>query len=498
MTVYAQPGQAGAVMDYKPRYDHWIGGQYVAPSSGQYFENPSPVTGRVFTEVARGNAADIDKALDAAHKAAPAWGKTSVTERANILNKIADRMEANLEALAVAETWENGKPVRETLAADIPLAIDHFRYFAGAIRAQEGTLGELDDNTVAYHFHEPLGVVGQIIPWNFPLLMLAWKIAPALAVGNCVVAKPSELTPYTAFLFSKICIEAGLPAGVLNIVHGTGPNVGEAIVNHNKIKALSFTGGTATGKRIASILAPQFKKMSLELGGKNATLVFDNVDIEKTVNNVVRASFANQGQICLCGSRILLQRGIYDAFKKALVEKVSKMKVSDPLNPDSKFGALVSAAHLEKVKSYIEIAKSEGGTILCGGFSPEMTGDLASGYYLQPTLIEGLDAHCRTNQEEIFGPVATLIPFDTEEQAIEWANCTPYGLAASIWTNNISQGHRVAQSLETGISWVNTWLMRDLRTPFGGVKQSGLGREGGWEAFRFFTEPQNICIDPNH
>jgi aminomuconate-semialdehyde/2-hydroxymuconate-6-semialdehyde dehydrogenase len=356
----------------------------------------------------------------------------------------------------------------------------------------------MENGVVNYTYRKPLGVVGCISPWNLPLYLFTWKIAPALAVGNCVVAKPSELTPYTAFLFSKICIEAGLPAGVLNIVHGTGPNVGEAIVNHNKIKALSFTGGTATGKRIASILAPQFKKMSLELGGKNATLVFDNVDIEKTVNNVVRASFANQGQICLCGSRILVQRGIYDAFKKALVEKVSKMKVADPLSPDSKFGALVSAAHLEKVKSYIEIAKSEGGTILCGGFSPEMTGDLAGGYYLQPTLIEGLDAHCRTNQEEIFGPVATLIPFDTEEQAIEWANCTPYGLAASIWTNNISQGHRVAQALETGISWVNTWLMRDLRTPFGGVKQSGLGREGGWEAFRFFTEPQNICIDPNH
>ena len=318
-----------------------------------------------------------------------------------------------------------------------------------------------------------------------------------MAAGNCVVAKPSELTPYTAFLFAQICIDAGLPKGVLNILHGTGPNVGEAIVNNNNIKAISFTGGTATGKRIASILAPQFKKMSLELGGKNATLVFDDVDVEKTASNVMRAAFANQGQICLCGSRIFVQRSIYETFKNALVAKVSKMVVSDPLDPQSKFGALVSESHLNKVLSYIHLAQEEGGKILCGGLSPEMPDDLKGGYYLQPTLIEGLDPHCRTNQEEIFGPVATIIPFDTEDEAIQWANCTPYGLAASIWTQNVGRAHRVAQNLETGISWVNTWLMRDLRTPFGGVKQSGLGREGGWEAFRFFTDPQNICIDPN-
>ena len=388
------------------------------------------------------------------------------------------------DELTHAESLDNGKPVSLAGHVDIPRAESNMRFFASGAQHFASESHVMENGVVNYTYRKPLGVVGCISPWNLPLYLF-----------TCVVAKPPELTPYTAFLFSKICIEAGLPAGVLNIVHGTGPNVGEAIVNHNKIKALSFTGGTATGKRIASILAPQFKKMSLELGGKNATLVFDNVNIEKTVNNVVRASFANQGQICLCGSRILVQRGKYDAFKNALVEKVAKMKVSDPLSPDSKFGALVSAAHLEKVKSYIDIAKSEGGTVLCGGFSPEMPEELAGGYYLQPTLIEGLDAHCRTNQEEIFGPVATLIPFDTEEQAIEWANCTPYGLAASIWTDNISQGHRVAQALETGISWVNTWLMRDLRTPFGGVKQSGLGREGGWEAFRFFTEPQNICIE---
>jgi aminomuconate-semialdehyde/2-hydroxymuconate-6-semialdehyde dehydrogenase len=288
---------------------------------------------------------------------------------------------------------------------------------------------------------------------------------------------------------------AGLPEGVLNIVHGTGPNVGEAMVNHPGIKAISFTGGTATGKRIASIHAPQFKKMSLELGGKNATLVFEDVDIDKTVTAVSRAAFANQGQICLCGSRIFVHRSIYNTFRDKLVEKVKKMKVHDPLLPESKFGALVSKSHLEKVLSYITIAKEEGGTILCGGESPMMEGELSNGYYLLPTLIEGLDAHCRTNQEEIFGPVATLIPFDTEEEVVQWANSTPYGLAASVWTQDISRAHRVAHNLETGICWINTWLNRDLRTPFGGVKQSGLGREGGWEAFRFFTEPQNICID---
>ncbi len=477
---------------------NYINGELTPALSGSKLDNISPRDGKVFSSIPDSNADDVEKAVAAAQVAFPKWKTTSSEDRCKILTRIADLIAVHHDELTHAESLDNGKPVSLAGHVDIPRAESNMRFFASGAQHFASESHVMENGVVNYTYRKPLGVVGCISPWNLPLYLFTWKIAPALAVGNCVVAKPSELTPYTAFLFSKICIEAGLPGGVLNIVHGTGPNVGEAIVNHNKIKALSFTGGTATGKRIASILAPQFKKMSLELGGKNATLVFDNVNIEKTVNNVVRASFANQGQICLCGSRILIQRGIYDAFKNALVEKVAKMKVSDPLSPDSKFGALVSAAHLEKVKSYIDIAKSEGGTVLCGGFSPEMPEELAGGYYLQPTLIEGLDAHCRTNQEEIFGPVATLIPFDTEEQAIEWANCTPYGLAASIWTDNISQGHRVAQALETGISWVNTWLMRDLRTPFGGVKQSGLGREGGWEAFRFFTEPQNICIDPNH
>ena len=401
------------------------------------------------------------------------------------------------DLLSHAESLDNGKPIALAGHVDIPRAESNMRFFASGAQHFASESHVMENGVVNYTYRKPLGVVGCISPWNLPLYLFTWKIAPALAAGNCVVAKPSELTPYTAFLFAQICIDAGLPKGVLNILHGTGPNVGEAIVNNNNIKAISFTGGTATGKRIASILAPQFKKMSLELGGKNATLVFDDVDVEKTASNVMRAAFANQGQICLCGSRIFVQRSIYETFKNALVAKVSKMVVSDPLDPQSKFGALVSESHLNKVLSYIQLAQEEGGKILCGGISPEMPDDLKGGYYLQPTLIEGLDPHCRTNQEEIFGPVATIIPFDTEDEAIQWANCTPYGLAASIWTQNVGRAHRVAQNLETGISWVNTWLMRDLRTPFGGVKQSGLGREGGWEAFRFFTDPQNICIDPN-
>jgi aminomuconate-semialdehyde/2-hydroxymuconate-6-semialdehyde dehydrogenase len=337
-------------------------------------------------------------------------------------------------------------------------------------------------------------VVGCISPWNLPLYLFTWKIAPALAVGNCVVAKPSELTPYTAYLFSKICAEAGLPKGVLNIVHGLGPEAGEAMVQHNEMKAISFTGGTATGKHIASILAPKFKKMSLELGGKNANIIFNDAEIDQAVSTTVRSSFANQGQICLCGSRVLIQAEIYEKFKEALIEKVSRINPGNPLDPQTRMGALVSEAHLNKVLSYVALAKEEGGKILIGGERVHLTGENEGGFFMQPTIIEGLGAQCRTNQEEIFGPVITLQSFETEEEAITLANATNYGLAASIWTENVSCAHRVAQKLETGIVWVNCWLERDLRTPFGGVKQSGLGREGGWEAMRFFTEPQNVCI----
>jgi aminomuconate-semialdehyde/2-hydroxymuconate-6-semialdehyde dehydrogenase len=476
---------------------NYINGSLTPAKSGKTIDNISPRDGKVFSTIPDSHAEDVELAVAAAQAAFPLWKKTPAEDRCKILTRIADLIAERHKMLSEAESLDNGKPISLSGHVDIPRAESNMRFFASGAQHFASESHVMENGVVNYTHRKPLGVVGCISPWNLPLYLFTWKIAPALAAGNCVVAKPSELTPYTAFLFSQICIDAGLPKGVLNILHGTGPNVGGAIVNHPTIKAISFTGGTATGKRIASILAPQFKKMSLELGGKNATLVFDDVDVEKTAGLVMRAAFANQGQICLCGSRILVQRPIYEAFKNALVQKVAKMVVSDPMDPQSKFGALVSESHLKKVLSYIQLAQEEGGKILCGGSSPQMPDELKGGYYLQPTLIEGLDPYCRTNQEEIFGPVATIIPFDTEEEAITWANCTPYGLAASIWTENLSRAHRVAQNLETGISWINTWLMRDLRTPFGGVKQSGMGREGGWEAFRFFTEPQNICIDPN-
>ena len=474
---------------------NYINGTLKPSISGNTLPNYAPRNGEIFSLIPDSHEEDVNQAVTAAQNAFPKWKNTPAEDRCKILTKIADLIAANHEKLVHAESLDNGKPISLAAHVDIPRAESNMRFFASGAQHFASESHVTENGTVNYTYRKPLGVVGCISPWNLPLYLFTWKIAPALAAGNCVVAKPSEITPYTAFLFSEICMAAGLPAGVLNIVHGTGPNVGEAMVNHPGIKAISFTGGTATGKRIASILAPQFKKMSLELGGKNATLVFEDVDIDKTVTAVSRAAFANQGQICLCGSRIFVHRSIYNTFRDKLVEKVKKMKVHDPLLPESKFGALVSKSHLEKVLSYITIAKEEGGTILCGGESPMMEGELSNGYYLLPTLIEGLGAHCRTNQEEIFGPVATLIPFDTEEEVVQWANSTPYGLAASVWTQDISRAHRVAHNLETGICWINTWLNRDLRTPFGGVKQSGLGREGGWEAFRFFTEPQNICID---
>jgi aminomuconate-semialdehyde/2-hydroxymuconate-6-semialdehyde dehydrogenase len=436
----------------------------------------------------------VQLAVDAATKAFPIWSNLSNLERSKYLRKISELIEKKLPELSKAESVDNGKPLKLASSVDIPRAVDNFHFFATAIEHFASESHFMEQTAINYTLRRPIGVVGCISPWNLPLYLFTWKIAPALATGNCVVAKPSEITPMTAYLLSEICIEAGLPAGVLNILHGTGPNVGSAIVSHPKIKAISFTGGTSTGKNIASIAAPMFKKLSLELGGKNPNIIFEDCDFDAMLKTTVHSSFANQGQICLCGSRIFVQKSIYEKFKNAFVEKVSQLKIGDPLT-DVNIGAVVSKAHQEKILSYIQLAKEEGGNILFGGnkFIPNDE-RCREGYFVEPTIIENLDYRCRTNQEEIFGPVVTITPFDTEEEVLTMANSTEYGLASSIWTNNLQKAHRVAERIESGIVWVNCWLLRDLRTPFGGVKSSGVGREGGWEALRFFTEPKNVCI----
>jgi aminomuconate-semialdehyde/2-hydroxymuconate-6-semialdehyde dehydrogenase len=433
-------------------------------------------------------------AVAAAKKAFPEWSKMPIERRSKHLQQLADAIQANLESLALAESTDNGKPLWLAKSVDIPRAISNFRFYASGILHFHSEAHLMGDEAINYTRHEPLGVVACISPWNLPLYLFTWKIAPALAAGNTVVAKPSELTPMTAFMLSELAIQCGFPKGVLNIVHGTGPSAGEAMITHKEVKAISFTGGTATGRRIASLAAPQFKKLSLELGGKNPTLIFEDADYEEALKGALRAGFSNQGQICLCGSRLYVQRGIYDRFKKDLVERVEKLRIGDPLDAKTKVGALVSEAHLQKVLGYVQLAKEEGGSLLCGGERVYPEGKQAGGYYMSPALIEGLDIQCRTNQEEIFGPVVTLHPFDTEEEAIAMANGTPYGLAANLWTKDLSRAHRLAAALDFGIVWVNTWLLRDLRTPFGGMKQSGVGREGGMEAFKFFTEEKNVCI----
>lgn len=410
------------------------------------------------------------------------------------MRRIAQRIEENLEALAQAESRDNGKPVGLARTVDIPRAAKNIDFFGTAIVHFASESHHMDGAAINYTTRKPIGVVGCISPWNLPLYLFTWKIAPALAAGNCVVAKPSEVTPYSAYLFCKICEEAGLPKGVLNVVHGLGPKVGDAISRHPAIKAVSFTGGTQTGATIASIAAPMFKKLSLELGGKNPNLIFADCDFDAMLKTTIRSSFANQGQICLCGSRILIERSIYDKFKEAFVAKAKKMVVGDPASDDTKMGAMVSKQHLEKVLEHIKIAEEEGGTVLAGGRQVHLEGRLKDGYFLAPTIIEGLPQACRTNREEIFGPVVTLIPFDTEEEALAMANDTEYGLSATVWTRDLNRAHRVADQLQSGIVWINCWLVRDLRTPFGGVKNSGVGREGGWEALRFFTEPKNVCV----
>jgi aminomuconate-semialdehyde/2-hydroxymuconate-6-semialdehyde dehydrogenase len=474
--------------------ENFIGGNFIAPLSGKFIDNINPATAQVSGQIPESNEKDVAIAVKAAQQAFPSWSITPVEERFTILNKIATLIDENLEELATAETNDNGKPLWLSKEVDIPRASSNFRFFATGIMHFTTDSHAMEDKAINYTLRQPIGVVGCISPWNLPLYLFTWKIAPALAAGNCVIAKPSEVTPVTAFLLGKICKEAGLPDGVLNILHGTGPSCGEAIVQHPDIKAISFTGSTKAGERIASIAAPMFKKLSLELGGKNPNIIFADCDWEKMLKETIRSSFSNQGQICLCGSRILIEKSIYEKFKAAFVEKTKQLTVGDPLDEKSRQGSIVSKAHFDKVMNCIAIAKEEGGTILCGGNAVKLEGRCANGYFIEPTVIENLGPGCKTNMEEIFGPVVTLQPFETEEGALQLANTTNYGLAAMIWTQDISKANRVAAKVQSGIIWVNCWLVRDLRTPFGGMKNSGVGREGGWEALRFFTEAKNVCI----
>ena len=453
-----------------------------------------PASGSVYAQLANSGAEDVDAAYRSAAKAFPAWSNTTLEERSRIMMNIADLIESKSSQLAEAESRDNGKPVWLANAVDIPRASSNFRFYAHALTQFASESHEsVGKNTLNFTLRQPIGVVGCISPWNLPLYLFSWKVAPAIAAGNTVVAKPSEITPYTAYLLGEILSDAGLPAGVLNIVQGSGPDAGQAMVEHPHIKAISFTGGTQTGKLLAATAAPMFKKLSLELGGKNPNLIFDDCDFDRMMKTTLRSSFANQGQICLCGSRILVQKTIYERFKTEFVKRVNQMTVGHPTQ-EVDLGAVVSENHLKKVLSCIKLAQEEGGILLSGGEQVTVAG-FENGYYLRPTVIELTDDHCRVNQEEIFGPVVTLIPFDTEEDALRIANGVPYGLSATLWSRDLDRCMRMSKSLEAGIVWVNTWLNRDLRTPFGGVKQSGVGREGGFEALRFFTEPKNICIE---
>lgn len=473
---------------------NYINGELVEPASGKYIDNYNPAKGEVYSLIPDSDEKDVELATKAAKAAFPEWSKTPKEIRSRILQKLASLIEDNLDRLALAESNDNGKPLKLAKSVDIPRAAANFNFYATGILHYASQAHSMEDTAINYTLREPIGVCGCISPWNLPLYLFSWKIAPALAAGNTVVAKPSEVTPYTAYLLSKLCIEAGLPKGVLNIVHGLGHKVGAAITEHTDIPVISFTGGTVTGKQIISTAGPMFKKLSLELGGKNPNIIFDDCDFDKALKTTVHSSFANQGQICLCGSRIFVQRGIYEKFRDAFVEKTKQLKVGNPLDESSRLGAVVSKPHMEKVLSHIVLAKEEGATVLTGGHQVVLDGELKDGYYIAPTIIEGLPHTCRTNQEEIFGPVVTIMPFDTEEEALEMANSTVYGLASTVWTQDITKAHRVAANIHAGIVWINTWLLRDLRTPFGGVKASGVGREGGFEALDFFTEPKNVCV----
>ncbi len=474
---------------------NFIDGDFVEPASGRYLDNIEPATGHPYSQVADSDEVDVARAVEAAEKAFANWSLTPAAERSRILLRVADLIERDVEKLALAESIDTGKPLSLARSLDIPRAASNFRFFATAILHTQSEAHVTDNLALNYTLRLPLGVVGLISPWNLPLYLLTWKIAPALACGNTAVAKPSELTPMTASLLCEICDEAGLPPGVLNVVHGTGQNVGAAMTAHPKVVAISFTGGTVTGRKVAEACAPLFKKISLELGGKNPNIVFADADLDAALAGSVRSSFANQGQVCLCGSRIFVEHALYPEFVERFVAAAAKLKIGDPLDLTTEQGAIVSKTQLEKVKFYAELALQEGGTIALGGKSPAVINDRCrDGYFFAPTIITGLPVSCRVNREEIFGPVVTITPFDTEEEVLGYANDCDYGLASSVWTQNIGRVHRVAEKIHTGTIWVNCWMLRDLRVPFGGMKQSGVGREGGDEALRFFTEPKNVCI----
>ena len=473
---------------------NYIDGKLLAPASGGWLDDHEPATGKVYARIPDSDGRDVDAAVAAADRAFPAWSAAPAEERSRWLLKLAELVERDMEKLAHAESVDNGKPVDLARHLDIPRAISNLRFFAAAASQFASESHAMESGAINYTLRSPHGVVGCISPWNLPLYLFTWKIAPALAAGNCVVAKPSEVTPMTAHLFGELCVEAGLPAGVLNIVHGLGAKAGSALVDHPRVKAVSFTGGTKTGGDIAARAAPKFKKLSLELGGKNPVLVFADCDWELALNECLRAAFTNQGEICFCGSRLYIERSIYDKFRDAFVTRVKGLRQGDPLQEGVQQGALVSESHLQKVLGYIDLARKEGGRVLCGGERAKLDGRCAGGWFLQPTVIEGLAAGCRVNQEEIFGPVVTLMPFDDDEQALDLANGTPYGLTATVLSSDLARCHRLAARLEAGLIWINCWMLRDLRVPMGGVKQSGVGREGGFEAMRFFTEARNVCV----
>jgi aldehyde dehydrogenase len=497
MTVYARPGTEGSLMTFESRYDNYIGGEWVAPTEGRYFENPTPVTGKTFCEIARSDESDIEKALDAAHAAAPGWGKTSPADRAIVLNKIADRIEENLESIALAESWDNGKPVRETLNADIPLAVDHFRYFAGALRAQEGSLSQIDEDTVAYHFHEPLGVVGQIIPWNFPILMAVWKLAPALAAGNAIVLKPAEQTPASIMLLMDIIGDL-LPPGVLNIVNGFGVECGKPLASSSRIRKIAFTGETTTGRLIMQYASENLIPVTLELGGKSANVFFADVAREhdafydKALEGFNMFAL-NQGEVCTCPSRALIQNSMYSEFMADAVGRTEKIIQGNPLDTSTMLGAQASNDQLEKILSYIDIGKAEGAKVLTGGGRAEMSGDLAGGYYVQPTVFEG-DNSMRIFQEEIFGPVLAVTSFDDQADALKIANDTLYGLGAGVWSRDNVVAYQMGRGIQAGRVWTNNYHAYPAHAAFGGYKQSGIGRENHKMMLDHYQQTKNLLV----